>query len=519
MNFKYLNWKNNLDLIIAIAAYLIIGFILINNYQYIINSDGISYISIAKHYLNGNFAQAINGYWSPLYSWLLIPFLLSSSDKVQILFSTKVLALIIGFFNIIGIYFLADKLNFDIKLKAGTLATSILLNLYFAFNFITPDLLVVCILIFYLNFLLDQRYCHNLSMGFLTGFTGALAFLSKSYIFFFFLVHFILTNLYYGFKFPIRRRKIIKNLILGLTVFFIISGVWVGAISYKYDKFTIGTAGSYNYAIAGPDSMGHPMYYAGLLKPPEDCVYSVWEDPSYLPIQSWSPFESKENFLYQLKIIWNNFIDFLNIIELFSIFSMLILFMAGFLAFKSSNNSIKDRFRILLLTILIYSGGYCLIFLEIRYLWFVNVLLVLLGFLVVKTTSEEFSISKRFYNVLILILCLSFIISPLIGLYQSSYSGSKVPIVAEDLKELGVKGNIASNNNWESSVYLAYYLDTKYYGQTNTSLSKDLGEELRRNDIKYYLIWGNSPLTNISGFEDMNYYQTDNLKVYYSKGV
>ena len=510
--------ESNKLLIIFLSTYLLLGLFLIPNYQYIINADGISYISIAQHYINGNFAQAINGYWSPLYSWLLIPFLLLSSNKVQILFFTKVLALIIGFFNIIGIYLLAGKLNFDVKLKTGILATSILLNLYFAFNFITPDLLVVCILIFYLNFLLDKKYCYSLSMGFLTGFTGAMAFLSKSYIFFFFLVHFILTNLYYGFKFPLRRRKIIKNFILGLTVFFLISGVWIYAISDKYDKFTIGTAGSYNYAITGPDSKGHPMHYEGLLKPSEDSSYSVWEDPSYLNVKSWSPFESKENFLYQLKIIWNNFIDFLNIIEIFSIFSILILFMAGFFALKSSNNFIKDRFRILLLTILIYSGGYCLIFLENRYLWFVDVLLLLLGFLVVKTSFEQFSINKRFYNFIILIMCLSFIISPLIGMYQSSYVGSNVPIMAENLKELGVKGNIASNDNWDYSVYLAYYLDAKYYGQTNLSSSKDLGAELRRNGINYFLIWGKSPITNISGFEEMKYNQTDNLKVYHSNG-
>lgn len=35
------------------------------------NEDGISYLDVADAYLRGDWAAAINGYWSPLYSWLL----------------------------------------------------------------------------------------------------------------------------------------------------------------------------------------------------------------------------------------------------------------------------------------------------------------------------------------------------------------------------------------------------------------------------------------------------------------
>jgi len=39
--------------------------------RHVIFSDGISYIEIAAAYLNGDWANAINAYWSPLYSWIL----------------------------------------------------------------------------------------------------------------------------------------------------------------------------------------------------------------------------------------------------------------------------------------------------------------------------------------------------------------------------------------------------------------------------------------------------------------
>src|SRR5258708_36900600 len=36
-----------------------------------ISGDGNSYLDIASAYLRGDFANAINAYWSPLYSWLI----------------------------------------------------------------------------------------------------------------------------------------------------------------------------------------------------------------------------------------------------------------------------------------------------------------------------------------------------------------------------------------------------------------------------------------------------------------
>src|SRR5262245_66056250 len=39
--------------------------------RHLINPDGISYLDVASAYARGDFAEAVNAYWSPLYSWLL----------------------------------------------------------------------------------------------------------------------------------------------------------------------------------------------------------------------------------------------------------------------------------------------------------------------------------------------------------------------------------------------------------------------------------------------------------------
>ena len=40
--------------------------------RHFMNADGVSYIEVAEAYLRGDWHSAINGYWSPLYSWILV---------------------------------------------------------------------------------------------------------------------------------------------------------------------------------------------------------------------------------------------------------------------------------------------------------------------------------------------------------------------------------------------------------------------------------------------------------------
>jgi hypothetical protein len=59
--------------------------------------------------------------------------------------------------------------------------------------------------------------------------------------------------IYYFKELKVDKRKVLKNLFLGLAVFFVLSGLWVGTISEKYGKLTISTSGEFNQALVGPD--------------------------------------------------------------------------------------------------------------------------------------------------------------------------------------------------------------------------------------------------------------------------
>lgn len=93
--------------------------------------DEISYISIAHHYSTGNWNEAINAYWSPLYSWLIAPFLLGGFDPFQSAIIPRVLSLIVGSVTIIGLNRLAKTFNLDGMVRSALLVSCIPMVLFF----------------------------------------------------------------------------------------------------------------------------------------------------------------------------------------------------------------------------------------------------------------------------------------------------------------------------------------------------------------------------------------------------
>ena len=98
----------------ALAFFLILAFLLLPYFRYQLNPDGVSYISIAQKYLSFQVKDAINGYWGPMLSWLMIPLLAMKTDPVV---SANILQIIIGSLVLIQSYSLLRKLNFSLWLR------------------------------------------------------------------------------------------------------------------------------------------------------------------------------------------------------------------------------------------------------------------------------------------------------------------------------------------------------------------------------------------------------------------
>ena len=524
MNYRsFLN--NNWDIIVVLIIYTIIAVFSLKYFQYKIAGDEISYINIAHAYVIGDWRNAINGYWSPLFSWLMTPFLLLFGFKPLFgVYVSKILSIIIGLFTIISIRRFSRTLQINITVERAILLGSVPALALFSLLYNTPDLLLVCILIFYLSIIFDLRYSNNLSNGILCGFIGSLAYLTKSFAFPFFLFHFILFNLIFYFRsLKIDKGNLLKNLYLGLLVFFVVSGLWIGTISEKYNEFTVSTAGDYNQALVGPeykvntmDNGIPPMFYIGLIKPPNKDATSIWYDVSYLKMDNSSPFDSKKNFEYELKLVWSNIVYTFKIIELFMPIAVIILILMLLMIFRSNIDKLsKDILKYLIVTMLIYVGGYCLVIPEWRYLWFIFILIIVSGFFMVDRLYKNQFFNRNIRNILIVLLISSFVIQPTLEVItyanqtDDSYSLSNILY-----SDYGIHGNIASNVPFKMPT-IAYYLNARYFGNTrkNDSIT-ELQQELDNNNINYYFLWNSTENLQLSNYHEITNEKIVGLKIY-----
>ena len=150
--------KKNWDLIVVLILYSLLSIIYLHHYQYNIGGDELSYINIAHEYAVGKWGDAINGYWSPLYSWLMTPFLLLGSTPIYAVYLSKIVSLTIGFFTIISVNRLSGTFELDAVVKRALLFSLIPVILFFSLMYNTPDLLLVCVLVYYLAIIFDPKY-------------------------------------------------------------------------------------------------------------------------------------------------------------------------------------------------------------------------------------------------------------------------------------------------------------------------------------------------------------------------
>jgi hypothetical protein len=507
------------DLILILIIYSSLAIFSINYYHYHLGADGISYLSIAMKYVHGDWANAVNGYWSPLYSWLITPIMFFSYNTSYAAYVPRVVSFIAGFFTIIGLSRLSSTFNLDKPVKRILLVTSIPMILFYSIFYDTPDVLVVCLLVCYFSFIFNENYSDNWINGAFCGLLGGIAFLGKTYIFLFFLVHFIFFNFLYYFKgLNISKKGVKRNFILGLIVFLAISGMWIGTLSIKYDKITIGTSTEYNHAVTGPEyQLNHPVYFMGLIKPPNTSATSTWEEPSLVKLDDWSPFESVEYFKFQLKLIKDNSVRTTIILEYYSILSLAIIIISLYYIFKSgTRKSFKNKLIYILLTIFIYSSGYLLIHIQERYLWPVIILLMFCGYYLVNNLYQDKILSQKFRNIFLVFLTFSFIFTPAYELFIYPNTDTDSYLLTKTLKEdYGIHGNIASNDLWEETNGISFYLNSQYYGlPKNINNSAELENELKANNIDYYFVWGDSGNVNLTDYKEITNGRIQGLNIY-----
>jgi len=444
---------------------------------YHIDADGISYISIARHYLDGDFALAVNGYWGPLFSWLLMPFMAAGINP---LVSAKLAGFASGLLALWGARRLCAALGLSLFSQWVVLLSLAPVGLSFFCQLISPDLLLAAILAHYFVFALRDDFGADGREGLACGALGGLAYLAKSYALPFFAIHF--TAICFA-------RRQFRTWAWGMAVFALVCGAWGSVLSLKYGGTALTTAGRYNRDVVGPSYKGHPVNYEGFFAPANGKAASIWEDPSLIETRRWSMFDSRAAFLHQLRLLADNFVAECDALQAVSLFSCAVILWLLLEALSGDRLAAAALFSAAL-----YCAGYLPIVARARYLYPVYLLLAVCAGKLLDALCENAGRRRKF--ILAAGLAGSFLITPAYNIAQSVNSGRGMFMFSRDFgMRFGAGHTLASGTRWMETLYAAYHTNSRYIGQAAAGIEPgELARQLSLYGADYFFSWSGRPL-------------------------
>jgi hypothetical protein len=240
---------------------LALGFVQAWAGRFYIELDGMNYLDVARAYERGDWVHAINGYWSPLYSWLLAaveiifrPSPYWQSTYLHLLnFVLFIVALITFEFFVERLLslvtFLFPELNDEIARPAwawwllGYTAFAVCTLRVITLSNDTPDIALAAVVFLATGWLIDLRQFERGAVRYaLLGVILGVAYLTKGVMF----------PLFFVFLFAVAFARVSctkpdLRALATLVGFLVVSLPFVGALSYVKGHFTFGETGKVAY--------------------------------------------------------------------------------------------------------------------------------------------------------------------------------------------------------------------------------------------------------------------------------
>ena len=513
-------------LISALAAYVILVAIFAMRQAGYVNADFIGYVTIAHRTLDRSHSS-ITAYWSPLYSWCMVPLIGAGLDD---LVAGRLILALSGAIYLLAIFGIVSRFQTgrpwcDVPLVMGVMACSVVQATAWANYVLTPDLLADALLFLYLLSLLDPVLPKRPWIALLGGLAAGLAYLAKAYMLPFVLVQLPialgLRHVLSGVEntpTAARLRSGLKVWGLYLAGIFFFAGPWIGVLTAEYGRLTFSTAGSSNHANVSPENDDHdPLWNPGL-------VPDYISDPKLLP--DWSPFQDSAHLLHQIKLIARNGTNCVG-----AVFLWFILTAIGVVYLAIRQRRQKRRLLVgdarfgawwSLLTVAVYCGGYSLVNLEARYIAPVAApLLCLAAMLFFGSAASRSRDSKRIAGKLpVFSLAVRsslffslFLLQDLNRFVRIAFTHPQCSAVsffqpiAERLEGAGLSKQPMAANRWHSALTVAYLCENLpgYLGSPLAKSPDAIRRELAQSGATVYLRWARAsqsplPMRDLDAF-------------------
>ncbi|HEY0594048.1 MAG TPA: hypothetical protein VGF40_19915 [Thermoanaerobaculia bacterium] len=295
-------WLEVASLALLIVAQIAILIAAAIRNRFDLNPDAIAYLQIARHVADLRFDLALNGYWGPLLSWLMAPFLGFGIDRLltaRIVLATSAVLFLLGAIALIRALGLRRQLLFLAALvtAAASVAWSV--------DAVTPDLLAAAFLLFAFATTVSESWATTRRSQVIAGVLWSLGYLAKAVVL---PVGVVVVTLYALVAALVTARRREHLIAAGVTLLTLLlsAAPWVIALSAKYGKPTFSTAGPIAHALVGPSDIDRRNPLILGFRTPERGRLLVSEDPSRLPFAYWSPLASRAYAKHQLDVVRRN---------------------------------------------------------------------------------------------------------------------------------------------------------------------------------------------------------------------
>jgi hypothetical protein len=519
--------ENGLQLIAGFLIYLICATVFSLAYRYAINPDGVAELRLAGYLAEGHFMRSVTQSWSPLFIWLMSPLLAIGLDGLT---TARITIALSGAIFLFCIWLLSRRFELSEGLRVIMLLVSALLIADFSIRNIGADLIFAAMLTFYMYLVTSPDILNNRRISFLSGAIGGVSYLAHHYAFPFFIVHYPSTLFLRNFIIRDQSRSLLKSLILGFVGFSFVCSMWIGIMSIKYGHLIITGKAGITYAAFSPKgSGGHPFFKGGLYKPRDPYAIHVFEDPSEVKVDIWSPFESKEYFLHQIRLIRMN-IDYIisHFIKSSPFFTypfvVAILSLIPVICFLASFGTTKKYlYSWTVLTFLIYSSGFILIIARSpRRFYVLMLIMIIFSFSIFEDLIKLFK--ERFVNkpgnvwkgkllvlYLLLIMIPAFSLKPTIHLLKSFRNLITLEYVnpykdiAEQIRRVNFPAPVAfirSSQKAYTDLYLAYFLNRQFLGRPLSEDVDSITEEMANAGARSLLVFDNLDIVEALKMDD-----------------
>lgn len=467
-----MNLKIHYRIIISILCLCILFFVSWPLYKYITDPDGASYAAIADHYNNGNLSEAVNSLWSPLHSWIVIPFIKSGLSTI---IAFKISNLLIGILFLISIHLYLIQSGIKSYIQNQILAAAIIIILYYIWYELAADMLFSLIIFNYLKLSSSIHFKDCRKKNMVAGILGGAAYLSKAIGLPFFIIHYSAVH-YFGKRASPSARSVYW---IGLLFCMMIAVPWIYILYLKYNHLMMS---------AHLRLTLNPVIYStdGFFLPPHHLSYFIWEDPWTIHNKFSSPIDSISNLLTYMRKLLYNFQEYLNVLFRISFLAPGICFLSIIFYLKKSSE--KTYFT--LMTLFILPGLYILFHIEERFLWPISFVIMIAGVFYINELLSLQKLKKHSIHLIWAIFFGSFLIEPVNQLKDSSYRNKDIHDIAHLMQKHHIQGTFTSNKKYIECGVIAYISKNKYYTPSTSHIEiNKLIFNAKKYGIKYILLF------------------------------